>query len=124
MERKETEPARHRSHLGRGRECRLGLSDEAQQILRSVRRFTDAADWFALQPRPDLLNHDDGVYLMAQPDRQYALGFDGGGSVELDASALPGPSGLRWMNLHEGKWIDGGRVDPGRISLQTPGDGL
>jgi hypothetical protein len=102
----------------------LGLSDEAQRILRSIRTFTDALDWFALEPRPDLLSHDDGVYLMAQPGRQYALGFDGSGSVELDARALSGPAELRWMNVHEGKWIDAGKVQPGRITLQTPGDGL
>ena len=102
----------------------LGLSDEAQRILRSVRAFTDALDWFVCEPRPDLLSHDDGVYLMAQPGRQYALGFDGGGSVDLDAHALPGPAELRWINMHEGKWISGGRIKPGRISVQTPGDGL
>jgi hypothetical protein len=60
---------------------------------------------------------------MAQPGRQYALGFDGAGSVKLDARALPAPAGLRCMNLHEGKWIDGGEVEPGWISLQTPGPG-
>jgi len=102
----------------------LGLSDEAQRILRGVRAFTDALDWFVCEPRPDLLSHDDGVYLMAQPGRQYALGFDGGGSVDLDAHALPGHAELRWMNMHEGKWINGGRIEPGRISVQTPGDGL
>lgn len=102
----------------------LALSDEAQQILRSVRTFTSALDWFALEPRPDLLSHDNGVYLMAQPGRQYALGFDGGGSVELDAGALPGPAHLRWMNVHEGKWIDAGPIEPGRVSLKTPADGL
>ncbi len=102
----------------------LGLSEEAQGILRSIRAFTDALDWFAMQPRPDLLSHDEGVYLMAQPGRQYALAFDGGGSVELDARALPAPAQLQWMNLHDGKWIDGGRVEPGRIVLKTPSDGL
>jgi len=102
----------------------LGLSEEAQSILRSTRAFTGTLDWFAMQPRPDLLSHDNGVYLMAQSGRQYALGFDGGGSVELDARALPGPTELRWMNVHKGKWIDGGQVEPGRVSLKTPGDGL
>jgi hypothetical protein len=102
----------------------LGLSDEAQSILRSVRTFTDTLDWFELQPRPDLLSHDDRVYLMVQPGRQYAIGFDGRGSVELDARALSEPSQLRWMNMHKGEWIDGGRIEPGRISLETPGDGL
>jgi hypothetical protein len=102
----------------------LGLSDEAQRILRSIRTFTDALNWFALEPRPDLLSHDDGVYLMARPGRQYALGFDGSGSVELDARALSGPAELRWMNVHEGKWIDAGQVQPGRIALKTPDDGL
>lgn len=102
----------------------LALSDEAQRILRSVRTFTNALDWFTLEPRPDLLSHDNGVYLMAQPGRQYALGFDGGGSVALDARALPGPAQLRWMKMHENKWIDAGQVEPGRISLKTPSDGL
>ncbi len=102
----------------------LALSDEAQRILRSVRTFTNALDWFTLEPRPDLLSHDNGVYLMAQPGRQYALGFDGGGSVALDARALPGPAQLRWMKMHENKWIDAGQVEPGRVSLRPPGDGL
>lgn len=102
----------------------LALSDEAQRILRSVRTFTDALDWFALEPRPDLLSGDEGVYLMAQPGRQYALGFDGDGSVELDAHALPGPAQLRWLNMREGTWIDGARVEPDRISLKPPADGL
>jgi hypothetical protein len=102
----------------------LALSDEAQRILRSVRTFTNALDWFTLEPRPDLRSHDNGVYLMAQPGRQYALGFDGGGSVALDARALPGPAQLRWMKMHENKWIDAGQVEPGRISLKTPSDGL
>jgi hypothetical protein len=102
----------------------LGLSDEAQRILRSVRTFTDALDWFAMQPRHDLLSHDNGVYLMAQLGRQYALGFDGRGSVELEVRALSEPPQLRWMNMHQGEWIDGGRIEPGRISLKTPGDGL
>ncbi|MDI6451657.1 DUF6298 domain-containing protein [Anaerobaca lacustris] len=102
----------------------LALSDEAQRILRRVRTFTNSLDWFALEPRPDLLSHDEGVYLMAQPGRQYALGFDGSGSVELDARALPGPAQLRWMKMGDGEWIDGGRVEPGRVSLKTPEDGL
>ncbi|MBN1513366.1 MAG: hypothetical protein JXB13_15220 [Phycisphaerae bacterium] len=102
----------------------LGLSEEAQRTLRSVRGFTGALDWFALEPRPDLLSHDNGVYLMADPGRQYTLGFDGGGSVELDGRVLRGPAQLRWMNVQEGTWIEGGRIDPGRISLKTPDDGL
>jgi hypothetical protein len=102
----------------------LALSDEAQRVLRSVRTYTNALDWFTLEPRPDLLSGDNGVYLMAQPGRQYALGFDGGGSVELDARALSGPARLRWMSMHDDKWIDGGRIEPGRVSLKTPADGL
>jgi hypothetical protein len=102
----------------------LGLSEEAQRILRSVRAFTGALDWFKMQPRPDLLSHDKGVYLMASLGRHYALGFDGGGTVELDARALSGPAELRWMNMRDAKWIEGEEVEPGRISLQTPGDGL
>ncbi len=102
----------------------LALSDEAQRILRSVRAFTNALDWFALEPRPDLLSHDEGVYLMAQPGRQYALGFDGSGSVELDVRALPGPAQLRWMKMGDGKWIDAGPIEPGRVSLKPSEDGL
>jgi hypothetical protein len=71
-----------------------------------MRRFTDSFDWFEMAPHPELLSHDDGVYLMAQPGRQYAVGFDGGGTVELDATPLRGPAQLRWINAHEGEWIE------------------
>ncbi len=101
----------------------LGLSEEAQQVIRSFRIFTNAMNWFEMEPLPGLLSHGEGVYLMASPENQYAIGFDGAGSVELNASALNDSGKLRWMNLHEGKWIDGGQVEPGRITLQTPGKG-
>lgn len=102
----------------------LGLSEEAQTIIRSVRTFTNALNWFACEPHPDLLSHDDGVYLMAKPGSFYAIGFDGGGYVDLDASALKGSANLKWMNMHGGEWIDGGQVKPGKIHVQTPEDGL
>lgn len=102
----------------------LGLSEEAQQVIRSVRRFTDAIDWFECKPRPDLLSHQDGVYLMALEGKQYALGFDGGGTVDLNASSLTGTASMRWMNMHLGEWIEGGQVEPGVIALQTPDEGL
>jgi hypothetical protein len=101
----------------------LGLSPEAQQVIRSFRTFTDALDWFQMEPHPGLLSHNEGVYLMAIPEKQYAVGFDGPGSVALDAGVLKGPGELKWMNVHEGKWIDGGQVEPGTITLKTPDEG-
>lgn len=102
----------------------LGLSDEAQQVIRSVRRFTNSINWFECEPRPDLLSHQDGVYLMAFEGKQYALGFDGGGIVDLNARSLAGSARLKWMNIHKGEWIDGSQVEPGLITLQTPDDGM
>jgi hypothetical protein len=101
----------------------LGLGEEAQQIIRSIRTFTNALDWFEMKPQPGLLSHNEGVYLMATAGKQYAIGFDGAGSVFLDASALKVDGKLEWMNLHEGKWIDGGHIEPGNILLNTPGEG-
>ncbi len=102
----------------------LGLNDEAMQIIRSVRKFTDALDWFRCEPRPDLLSHGERVYLMAEPPRQYALGFDGPGHVELDLRDLPGPAELRWMNLHKGKWVRPQPLEPGVQRIETPGDAI
>jgi hypothetical protein len=68
----------------------MGLSGEAQQVIRSIRTFTNALDWFKMQPQPGLLSNDEGVYLMAAPGIEYAIGFDGDGSVVLDASAMKG----------------------------------
>ena len=101
----------------------LGLSEEAQQVIRSIRTFTNALDWFEMQPQPGLLSHDEGVYLMASPGIQYAIGFDGAGSVVLDASALKVNGELKWMNLNEGNWSDGVQIEPGKIILNTPGEG-
>jgi hypothetical protein len=43
--------------------------------------------------------------------------------VALDAGVLKGSGELKWMNVNEGKWIDGGQVEPGTITLKTPGEG-
>ena len=54
---------------------------------------------------------------MAKPGEFYAIGFDGSGSVVLDASALNGSENLKWMNMRQGQWIDGGAVKSGKITL-------
>ncbi|MEX2545987.1 MAG: hypothetical protein WD316_12735 [Phycisphaeraceae bacterium] len=101
-----------------------GLNHEAAAIIASVRKFTSELDWFRCAPAPELLSHGEGVYLMAEPGRQYALAFDGPGRVELDLRDLPGPAELRWMKLHKGKWVRPQRVEPGVQTLETPGDAL
>jgi len=55
----------------------LGLSDEAQEVIRAARNFTDAFDLFSCEPRPDLLSDcaDNECYLLADPPGTFALYF-------------------------------------------------
>jgi len=104
----------------------LGLSEEAQAHIRSMRMLTDGLDIFTCEPGNDLLTNrkENGAYVTADPGRVYAVYFPDGGTVDLDLGDTPGRLQVRWLDIGSSAWtreeeLEGG----GTITLTAPGAG-
>lgn len=103
----------------------LGATERALRHLRCLRDFTDAMSVFDCAPQLELLGdrQENEAYLLAEPERQYAIYFPAGGNVTVDLSAAAGQWQVRWQRIPEGKWSDGELVEAGgKVGLQTPED--
>lgn len=104
----------------------LGLTEEAQAGLRSVRMLTRKMNIFTAKPRNDLISEREPneAYLLAEAGKQYALYFPGNGSVTLDLSDADGELELRWLNVRTGKWTGKQAMHSGKQTrISTPGGG-
>lgn len=106
----------------------IGLSDEAQAHIRSMRLLTSELDLFTCRSdiNDRLLNDraPDEAYLIYEEGTQYAVFFPAGGAVGLDLKAVAGPFRLKWLDIRRSTWagvstIEGDRV----IQLKTPDAG-
>lgn len=103
-----------------------GLSELAQTHIRSLRMLTDAMNVFECEPRNELLGdrQPNEAYCLAEPGRQYAVYFPGGGSVKLDVSQAQGALQVRWLDIDRSTWQEPQTVDGGgTLQLKTPGKG-
>lgn len=104
----------------------LGLSDEAQRVIRAARNFTDAFDLFASAPRPDLLGDcaDNECYLLADPPKVFALYFPAAGEVTLTlGDDRPRRMRVRWFDPANAEFTTDEVVACGAtLTLTTPGD--
>ncbi len=112
----------HRPNAG------IGLSDTAQAHIRAVRMFAEALDIFRCVPdfEHTLLTdrQENEAYLTREPGERYGVYFPDGGAAGLDLSEAPGAFTLRWLDVAEGAWRDGGAVSGGEtVTLETPGSG-
>ncbi len=84
----------------------LGLGEQAQANIRSMRLMTDRMDVFTCAPHNDLLSDRDQneAYCIAHPGREYAVYFPDGGDVLLDISRLEKPAALTWLNILKSRW--------------------
>ncbi|MGD8239344.1 MAG: hypothetical protein PVH68_12370, partial [Armatimonadota bacterium] len=101
----------------------IGLSDEAQAVIKAARTFTDAFDIFTCEPRPDLLSdrEDNEAYCLARPAEVYALYFPKGGQVTLDVSREGKGLTLRWFDPTDAQFQASQPLPDGRrVSLQSP----
>jgi hypothetical protein len=107
----------------------IGLSDEAQAHIHSMRLLTSELDLFTCHPAiNDRFLNDrapDEAYLIYEEGTQYAVFFPAGGAVGLDLKAVTGPFRLKWLDIRRSTWsgvstIEGDRV----IQLKTPDAGL
>jgi hypothetical protein len=103
----------------------IGLSELAQQMIRSARQVTGAIDVFACRPRNDLLTdrQPNEAYCLADPPRQYAVYFPASGQVTIELAPCPQQRQVRWFNIDAGKWHKPQPVNAGAASLKTPAPG-
>ena len=66
----------------------LGLSKTAQASLKSMRMIIGEMDIFTCEPHNDLLSNreENEAYTFANPEKEYAVYFPKGGSVDIDLS--------------------------------------
>jgi hypothetical protein len=101
----------------------IGLSQEAQAVIKAARTLTDAFDIFTCEPRPDLLSdrEDNEAYCLARPAEVYALYFPKGGQVTLDVSREGKGLTLRWFDPTDAQFQASQPLPDGRrVSLQSP----
>ena len=104
----------------------LGLSPRARAIIASMRAIDKAIALARTAPRNDLLSErsPNEAYCLAEPGRQYAVYFPGGGQVKLDVSAARGPLQVRWLDVNRSAWQESQTVDGGgKLNLTAPGKG-
>jgi hypothetical protein len=108
----------------------LGLSPQAQSIIKSMDTIMKKFDYVKSKPDNELLSHreENEAYLMVNKGKQYALYFPkdaGDGFVTLDMSDAKGEWELIWLNMKDSKWLDqkieikGGN----KVKLQKPDAG-
>jgi hypothetical protein len=102
----------------------LGLSPRAQNIIQSLSLVTKTLAIERTEPRNDLIESDDEVYLLAEPGNQYAAYFPDGGIAAVGME----PSGkvfeYRWINLDEAEWSEPATISAeNSVQFTTPGSG-
>jgi len=104
----------------------IGLSEEAQAVIRSVRDLSDRMAWLDAAPHNDLLSdrEENEAYCRARPGHEYGVYFPDGGSVTLDLGDLSGDVSVVWLEVLPERWtppelIGGG----GTVVLEAPGRG-
>ncbi|MEX0647718.1 MAG: hypothetical protein WEA56_04795 [Balneolaceae bacterium] len=103
-----------------------GLSELAQQHMKSMRMIEERIDIFRSLPSNNLLSEreDNEAYLLAEPGVSYAIYFPDEGSVELDLSGVEGEFLLSWLDIQQNKWSQENQIEAGEsLLLETPGIG-
>jgi hypothetical protein len=104
----------------------LGLSPRAQKIITALRMVTDELDLALVSPQNELLvdRDENEAYLLAEPDKQYAIYFPDGGSVSLALSKEKEDWMLRWINLDEAAWKEAILLESQNFTeITTPAQG-
>ncbi len=104
----------------------LGLGEEAQAVIRSMRTLTDAVGFISAQPMQERLSavEDNEVYLRGNPGELYLLYFPDGGEVQVEALPASWTGTLQWLNVMTSEWTSESEVN-GRqqLVIKTPGKG-
>jgi hypothetical protein len=106
----------------------LGLNDKAQAQIRGGRMLANEFDIFRARPDIEsglLVNREPNeAYLSFISNKQYALYFPNGGSVDLNLADAEGSFTLKWLDISKGHWIEEKQMEGGRpVTIQSPGQG-
>jgi hypothetical protein len=84
----------------------LGLSKQAQSVIKSMRELTNRMEFFDASPNNTLLKdrEPNEAYCRAINGKQYAVFFTDGGEVSLDLSASSGAGDIVWLNVLSSQW--------------------
>jgi hypothetical protein len=104
----------------------LGLGEEAQANIKSMRMLTDQMSVFNCEPRSDLLagRQENEAYCLAKAGVEYAVYFPNGGAVTLNINPIDRPATVRWLDIMKSEWVDlkSAQMD-GTVSLECPSTG-
>ncbi len=94
----------------------IGLSDRAEETLRSVSAFLDAFDIFRASPyfEVEMDSHSiDADYCLAIPGEAYAVYFPSGrATVFLNPWVYADAFSVRWLDVAAGNWSDEEIIEP------------
>lgn len=110
----------HRPHHG------LGLNEEAQAVISSMRKLLGKMDFFNSIPRNDLLSEreDNEAYCRAIQGANYALYFTNGGEVSLNLAKAKGKAQIQWLDVLKSDWVNGRLLIGGEtVTIKAPSDG-
>ncbi len=121
-----------RSLLGGGAAMRfhrppsgIGLSEQAQNHLRSARMLLSEFDIF--RAIPDVgggilaERSDNEAYLSYVAGEQYAVYFPSQGTAKLKLGTVTGTFGVNWLDIEHSEWQTAPRIEGGgQIALETP----
>ncbi len=103
----------------------LGISDEAQHVIRSLRMITDSIDFFQSAEATHLLTNrsPNEAYCRSVGNKAYIVFFSDGGNVDL---TVPGKRySVRWLDVSRSEWEPSTLQDAnGTLTLKVPGEGL
>ncbi len=104
----------------------LGLGNNAQANLRSMRMITDKMNIFTCKPHNDLLSERDSneAYCIANPGKEYAIYFPNGGQVTLDINPLKKTATVKWLDIMKSQWTKTERINSeSKLKLSCPSKG-
>ena len=106
----------------------VGLNQTAQAHLKSMRSITDEMDVFTCEPHNDLLSNraENEAYTFANPEREYAIYFPNGGSVDINLHVMKDTKTLtiRWLNIAKSEWTQEAEVPfEDSLTLSAPTEG-
>ena len=104
----------------------LGLSEDAQAVIKSMRELTDRMDFFEASPNNTLLTdrEPNEAYCRADVGKQYAVYFTDGGEVSLDLSGDKEVGEILWLDIMNSQWSAPSNIEPGmKVMLAPPANG-
>ena len=104
----------------------LGLGEEAQAVIKSMRELSDRMDFFMAVPDNSLLLQRDPneAYCRAVPGIQYAVYFTNGGEVTMDISSSQGTGQIEWLEVMKIEWSGTKEIAAGeQVQIMAPGEG-